>query len=138
MYYAKSTCGFYSTAIHGDAIPADAVEITAEEHAALLDGQSMGKRIVADLGGRPMLSDPPAPTIDEIAATYVDNCRAIRDKLLDDVLRRIARYWSQVQGGITPTESAQVYALLLAYAQDLRDVPQQVGFPDTINWPIAP
>ena len=25
-----------------------------------------------------------------------------------------------------------------AYRQDLRDVPDQAGFPETINWPVAP
>jgi hypothetical protein len=68
MFYAKSTGGFYDRSIHGDAIPADAVEITTEEHAALLDGQSNGKRIVADIDGRPVLADPPAPTLDELKA----------------------------------------------------------------------
>lgn len=66
MKYAKSTNGFYDEAIHGDSIPADAVEITIEERAALLEGQSHGKRIVADANGFPVLSDPPAPTAAEI------------------------------------------------------------------------
>lgn len=47
-------------------IPDDAVEITTAEHAALLDWQSQGKRIVADVDGRPLLADPPAPTLDEL------------------------------------------------------------------------
>lgn len=47
-------------------IPADAVEITEAEHALLLEGQSQGKRIVADANGRPMLADPPPPTAAEI------------------------------------------------------------------------
>ena len=42
MFYSKSTGGFYSRAIHGDNIPADAVEITDEEHRELLEGQSRG------------------------------------------------------------------------------------------------
>lgn len=95
MFYAKSTGGFYSEEIHGsrkvtvvapdwqsddpDAIPdtieidnpackipADAVEITPEEHAALLDGEASGKRIVAAADGRPLLQDPPPPTLDEL------------------------------------------------------------------------
>lgn len=66
MLYSKSTGGFYDTAIHGDNIPADAVEITVEEHQALIEGQSQGKRIVADESGRPILVDPPAPTAAEI------------------------------------------------------------------------
>ncbi len=66
MFYSKTTGGFYDPKIHGDGIPADAVEITTEEHAALLAGQSQGKRIVADAGGRPVLADPPALTLAEV------------------------------------------------------------------------
>ena len=66
MFYSKSTGGFYDREIHGDNIPADAIEITTEEHAALLEGQSQGKRIVADESGRPILQDPPPPTAEQI------------------------------------------------------------------------
>lgn len=88
MFYSKSTGGFYAESIHGARtvemittdpdtgktldcwnepnpdckIPADAVEITADDHAALMAGQSMGKRIVADINGSPVLADQPAPT----------------------------------------------------------------------------
>lgn len=47
-------------------IPADAVEITSEQHAALLEGQTHGKRIEADADGRPVLVTPPAPTLDAL------------------------------------------------------------------------
>jgi hypothetical protein len=62
MFYSATTGGFYTAEIHGDNIPADAVEITAEEHAALLDGQRQGKLITADGDGRPVLQDPPPIT----------------------------------------------------------------------------
>jgi hypothetical protein len=90
-YYSKSTGGFYCSEIHGERvmkevygdgisfegheklnpdclIPIDAVEISDSDHAALLAGQSSGKRITADVNGRPELIDPPAPTADEIKA----------------------------------------------------------------------
>lgn len=70
MFYSKSTGGFYTYEIHGDSIPYDAVEITEAEHAALLEGQSQGKRIVADENGRPILQDPPPPTAEQIIAQY--------------------------------------------------------------------
>ncbi len=69
MFYSKSTSGFYDTAIHGDNIPADAVEITKAEHTALLAGQSEGKRIVPGAGGVPVLQEPPpfvAPDVDQV------------------------------------------------------------------------
>ena len=66
MFYSKSTGGFYDAAIHGENIPADAVEITVEQHAALLGAQANGKRIGADEGGNPVAIDPPAPTYEQI------------------------------------------------------------------------
>lgn len=68
MLYAQSTSGFYDPAIHGDTIPPGAVEITADEHAALLAGQSAGKRIIPDASGRPILADPPAPLLADVRA----------------------------------------------------------------------
>lgn len=70
MFYSKTTGGFYAREIHGDNIPADTVEITAEEHQALIEGQSKGKRIVADASGFPVLQDPPPPTEAELVAQY--------------------------------------------------------------------
>ena len=66
MFYSAQTGGFYDRAIHGYNIPPDAVEITAEQHAALIQGQTEGKRIVSDANGFPVLADPPLPTADEI------------------------------------------------------------------------
>lgn len=71
MLYSKSTSGFYSRDIHGDNIPEDAVEITSEQHAALLEGQSQGKIISADENGYPILIDPPPPTTEQIIAGFV-------------------------------------------------------------------
>ena len=68
MHYSKTTGGFYDASIHGDDIPDDAIEISAEEHQALIDGQTQGKSIVADANGYPVLANPPAPTLDELKA----------------------------------------------------------------------
>lgn len=85
MFYSKSTGGFYDTAIHGDNIPSDAVEITTEEHAALLDAQSQGKRIEADASGFPVAVEH-VPTADELAAqktTVLAQVRQLRETALD-------------------------------------------------------
>ena len=68
MYYSASTGGFYDSAIHGSDIPEDSVEITAEEHAALMEGQSQDKEIGADKDGKPVLKDRPALTKAELTA----------------------------------------------------------------------
>lgn len=78
MHYSPSTGGFYTRDIHGENIPDDAVEVTKSEHAALLAGQSAGKRIAARSDGRPELQDPPAPTFDALVAA---NTAAIQREL---------------------------------------------------------
>jgi hypothetical protein len=60
VFYSASVNSFFSPAIHGDAIPPDAVEIGAEEHAALLAEQAAGKLIQADGDGKPFAAEPPA------------------------------------------------------------------------------
>ena len=68
MHYSKSTNGFYTRDIHGENMPADVVEITTEEHTALLEGQSNGKLIDFDEAGYPLLTEPAAPTAEALAA----------------------------------------------------------------------
>lgn len=59
MLYSKTTGGFYDAAVHGDNIPSDAVSITAEQYAVLLEGNANGKNISADSDGNPILVDVP-------------------------------------------------------------------------------
>lgn len=102
-YYSKSAGGFYADEIHGARlmviadtvagtievtnpdckIPADAVEITAETHAALLAGQAVGKVIAADAQGRPLLQDRPAPPFAQAKLAEFTTFRADRGKMLD-------------------------------------------------------
>ena len=76
MHYSPSHNGFYLPEIHGSAIPADAVEITTEEHQALLEGQSNGKVIASDKNGKLVLKDPPPPTAEELQAQKNAEARA--------------------------------------------------------------
>lgn len=122
MYYSKQTGGFYAQEIHGDNIPSDAMEITAEQHAELLQGQSEGKRIEADENGYPILVDPPAPTAEQLAA----HARSKRDALLRST------DWTQVPDAPV---NQQDWA---TYRQALRDITLQDGFPKNINWPVEP
>lgn len=65
IFYARSTGGFYDPEVHGS-IPADAVEITADEHAALMLAQSAGKVIVPGVDGRPIAAEPAPATEAEL------------------------------------------------------------------------
>lgn len=89
MFYSAQTGGFYAREIHGDNIPDDAVEITEAEHAALIEGQSQGKRIVADGNGFPMLVDPPKLT----AADIWGKIKAERDRRTEQGGYKVGTKW---------------------------------------------
>ncbi|MBX6386335.1 MAG: DUF4376 domain-containing protein [Microbispora sp.] len=57
IFYSPSARGFYASALHAE-IPVDAVEITAEEYAALLAAQSEGAVIQPGEDGRPVAVRP--------------------------------------------------------------------------------
>ncbi|MDP3225827.1 MAG: DUF4376 domain-containing protein [Rubrivivax sp.] len=78
MFYSKTTKGFYSQAINGDNMPGDVVPITAEQYAALLQGQSDGMVIAADLDGMPTLVAPAAPTLASLKAAKNAEINAAR------------------------------------------------------------
>lgn len=69
MFYSSLKPGFYSRDVHGDGIPADAVEISDEEYSSLLAGQSAGQRIVGGPDGFPVLETTPPPTVEQLVAS---------------------------------------------------------------------
>lgn len=101
------------------------IEITDDEHGALMAGQVEGKRIVADEHGRPILTDPQPPSSAELASA----ARAKRDRLLSESDWVVTR--SLEISADTPPE-------WLAYRQALRDLPGQSGFPNAVSWPQKP
>lgn len=65
LYYSPSTGGFYDSAIH-PAHPADAVAVSPAAHAALLESQSAGQRIIPGPGGLPIAVPQPQATAGEM------------------------------------------------------------------------
>lgn len=116
MFYAKSTNGFYDEAIHGDNIPTDAVEITTEEHATLLEGQSQGKLIQADANGRPVLVDPPPPTPEQI----IIQCTGAVQQYLD-TFARTRNYDSILSAATYATSQVPKFKAEGQYAVEARD-----------------
>ncbi|MHC5104934.1 tail fiber assembly protein [Enterobacter ludwigii] len=64
-YFSKTENGFFTST---DLAPSDAVEISAEQWAELMDGQSMGKYISSNADGFPVLTDPLPPTAEALIA----------------------------------------------------------------------
>jgi hypothetical protein len=70
---------------------------------------------------------PPQPSAEELAAQAAAGVRALRNVLIAQT------DWTQAVD--VPQATKDKWA---PYRQALRDVPQQVGFPDNIQWPVKP
>lgn len=116
VFYSPTTGGFYIRDIHGDNIPADAVEITEAEHAALLEGQSQGNAVVADENGRPILQDPPPLTPEQIVAQYT----AAVQQHLDD-FARTRNYDSILSAATYAPSTVPKFSAEGQYAVEARD-----------------
>lgn len=57
-HFSPSTGAFYHTDLHGEAMPADAVPVSEQTHAALMRAQGSGAEIVAGPGGAPIARKP--------------------------------------------------------------------------------
>jgi preprotein translocase subunit YajC len=70
IYYSPSKNGFYTTGLQS-AIPDDKIEITEEQHAALLDGLNSQGKTISVVGGVPTLIDKVYTDDEKIAASNV-------------------------------------------------------------------
>jgi hypothetical protein len=100
IYHSAQTGGFYDSEINS-IIPSDAVTVTRAEHQALLNGQSSGKRIVS-ANGRPVLVDPPAPTLEQRIAGYVSDVQ----KHMDDTAN--AYGYDDIKSAVTYADEPSV------------------------------
>jgi hypothetical protein len=144
-YWSTKSAGFYDEAIHGafgvkgSKIPKGAVEVSDEDHAALLADQGDGKRIVAGEDG--------APTAVILTRSNEEILAALRAKRDRDLT---ASDWTQHGDNGLSDAQRQAWA---AYRQQLRDYvglveaaiaddldPYSVSYPTppTIQAPPAP
>lgn len=110
MYiYDAKTNGFYAVLLKesyelAGTWPKAGVEVTEEEHKALMDGQSTGKVVSADSEGKPVLTD--------IEIDYVALATAERDRRSAAVTARINELVeAQDDGDITDAEQQELAAL---------------------------
>lgn len=101
LFYSTSAPGFFDDGIHApDAIPADAVPITADRHAELLAAQADGAAIVADSKGRPRIA---RPSIEERRAAALRRVKRHASRRIE----RIAPIWRQLNDQRAPGPESQ-------------------------------
>ena len=132
IFYSPSTGAFYDDAFWDAPLPDDAAEVSAEDHAALMEASSLGKIIQPDANGAPVAVEAPEPPFETLA----QRARRRRDGEIEALRWMIDRHRDETEMGRTPTLSADAYGALLDHVQALRDVPAQAGFPETIDWPV--
>lgn len=153
IFYSAKQNAFYATDIHGDNIPGDAVEITVEEHQALLEGQSQGKPIQADVTGRPVLADPPPPAPEQIIASMTAKVQEhmdakARERNYDGILSlctyatsQNTKFAAEGQAGVEwrNTVWATCYAILADVQDGKRPAPtaeQLIAELPSFIWPV--
>lgn len=134
LFYSAKTGGLYAADINGENIPPDAIEISAEEHQALISAASEGRMVIPGLDGRPMVSEPMAPADGQLSVAE----RAWRDAALLKACADRDRHRDELELSRETTLSAEQFTELLHYIQDLRDWPQVATFPDQSQRPVAP
>lgn len=89
MYYSKTTGCTYLPAIHGDAMPADVVPISAKTYREVLACPIEGKVRSHDAQGRPILIDAPpyVPTAEEFCARIDRSADSARRAVIGDPVR---------------------------------------------------
>lgn len=73
------------------------------------------------------------PTTEELA----EQIRSKRDYLLEQADKLLIRYEEELEIGMIEQNDTYRKALL-RYKYDLRNIPQQEGFPENIEWPEIP
>ncbi|MCU0119512.1 phage tail protein [Pseudomonas sp. B2M1-30] len=132
MFYSPSTGGFYDPSIHTE-MPSDVVEISREYWLELLNGLSVGKMIVMNEEGYPVLVDRPGPTPAELEMYE----RSWRNMQLAATDSAVARYRDEVERWPTLLTPAQ-YIELQTYRRVLRIWPVGGELPLSEHRPAAP
>ncbi len=133
MFSSKSTRSFYDSTIHMS-MPKDVVEIAAERHVELMAGQAAGKVIDWDKDGFPVLTEPPPPSAEDLAAVE----RAWRDQQLTETDGVVTRHRDEQEDAAATTLTAEQYPQLQAYRRALRAWPESGEFPLSQHRPSAP
>ena len=134
VFFSPTTGAFYDDGFWDAPMPQDATEVSPERHGELLEAVSVGKLVQAGADGLPVAVEAPAPPIESLAAL----ARRRRDREIESLRWLRERHRDEGAIGLTTTLTAEDFRLVLDHIQDLRDLPDQPGFPETIDWPVLP
>ena len=134
MLYFSMTGGFLSSSVHGNNMPADAVEISEKVKADLLSAQDNGWTVQLDANGVPITVAPAGPTDEQLIVAE----RKWRDDALSLAQGLRDRHRDQIEIDVPTTLTAEQFTELLVYMQALRDWPQSSSFPDQTTRPESP
>ncbi|WP_270817306.1 tail fiber assembly protein [Aeromonas sp. Y318-3] len=124
------TLGFIDTNFYAS-YPDDCVEISVERRDELLRGQADGSEITADTDGYPILIEPTAPPLSEIAM-------AEQASRIANANQQIAILKPAVDGGYAKPAHTQLLADWQRCRYELTLVPEQSGWPEKPQWPVEP
>lgn len=113
-------------------LPDDLIEVSDTEHAALMDGQRAGKMIVPDANGRPILTERPEPTSEQL----IEIANTEKVKYLSVANAAIAPLQDAVDLGIATGEEKARLQEWKKYRVLLSRVDTSTA-PD-IEWPLEP
>ena len=135
IFHSPSTGAFYDDGFWDAPLPEDVTEVSAEDHAALMQAASQGKVIQAGPDGAPVALDAPAPPAEAVAIVV----RRRRDAEIARLRWFVERHRDEITLGVTTTLTHEDFILVLEHIQLLRDLPDQAGFPTDVEWPaLAP
>ncbi|MDH1655140.1 MULTISPECIES: phage tail assembly chaperone [Pseudomonas] len=132
-FFSPATGFFYDDNVNSF-IPSDARKVSDQIHNTLLAGQSGGRRIISDMNGSPILSDPPPPDLGVLGTIE----RQWRDERLAATDGVVSRHRDELEEGVVTTLTTDQYIELQAYRRALRDWPQGSDFPSVEHRPPTP
>ncbi|MDH1009367.1 phage tail protein [Pseudomonas nicosulfuronedens] len=113
---------------------AELIELSTSQYEQLVNAPSQGK-VLALKNGKPVLADPPAPTLERL----VEMERNWRDYVLVETDPLIARHRDELElDAANTTLSLAQYRELLVYREGLRNWPESPDFPKSDARPGEP
>lgn len=131
IYSSKTTGLFHDPDL--DTLPDDAIEISPELHAYLVENQSAIHRINFDTAPPSLIERPPMPyeQLADIERTWREGQLMTSDGF-------VARHRDELESAGPTSLSAEQYSQLQLYRRQLRDWPQSPDFPNQALRPTQP